>query len=79
VLDYQRVVSRASRWARGFRITMLIVAILALHLAAVLIMHPAFQISDVQGYLGGGVIGTPFSPLTMTRSAARSSATTRMC
>src|SRR5437016_2440230 len=45
---------------------MLVVAILAVHLAAILILHPAFEVSEVQTYLGGGVIGTPFSPLTVS-------------
>ena len=45
---------------------MLIAAILAAHLAALLILHPAFEVSEMQGYLGGGVIGTPFSPLSIT-------------
>src|SRR5437773_11275715 len=66
VLDYQRVSPGApARRARAFRIAMLIVAILAVHLAAILILHPAFEMSEVQTYLGGGVIGTPFSPINV--------------
>src|SRR6266550_1721693 len=66
VLDYQRVTPGApARRARVFRIAMLIVAILAVHLAAILILHPAFEVSEVQTYLGGGVIGTPFSPINV--------------
>src|SRR2546426_962461 len=66
VLDYQRLTPGApARRARALRIAMLIVAILAVHLAAVLILHPAFEVSEVQTYLGGGVIGTPFSPINV--------------
>src|SRR5438093_11486108 len=66
VLDYRPLPPRARRWARTLRISMLIAAILAAHLAALLILHPAFEVSEMQGYLGGGVIGTPFSPLSIT-------------
>jgi hypothetical protein len=44
---------------------MLIVAVLSVHLAAILILHPAFEVSPMQAYLGGGVIGTPFSPINV--------------
>jgi hypothetical protein len=67
VLDYQRVPRNAAAlWARRLRVGMLIAAILAVHLAAILILHPAFEISEFQGYLGGGAMGTPFSPMLLT-------------
>jgi hypothetical protein len=66
VLDYRPTLAGAAAvWARRLRIGMLIAAILAVHLAALLIMHPAFEVTEMQGYLGGGVIGTPFSPITV--------------
>jgi hypothetical protein len=67
VLDYRPVIPRAARRARLVRIGMLVLAICALHVAAALILHPAFPAVEEQHYLGGGVIGTPFSPLTLTQ------------
>jgi hypothetical protein len=68
VLHYRRAPRPRAR-ARILRISMLIIAILALHVAVILILHPAFpRLHDSQGYLGGGAIGTPFSPITLTKT-----------
>src|SRR4051794_29417845 len=65
-LEYRAGVSKAERRARRFRLWMLIAAIFSLSAAIILIMHPVAKMSEVQDYFGGGVIGTPFSPLTLT-------------
>jgi len=67
VLEYRRA-PQARRGARFIRVGLLIVAIAAIHLAAILILHPTFPRFELQGFLGGGVIGTPFSPLTITKT-----------
>src|SRR4051812_2966882 len=68
VLDYRPSPTRAGVWARRWRITMLIVAIAAVHLAAILILHPTIEASEYQMFLGGGAIGTPFSPTLPTEA-----------
>ena len=66
VLEYRTVGPRAARRGRFIRIAMLVIAILAAHVAGILIFNPLIEAADFQGYLGGGVLGTPFSPLTLT-------------
>ena len=60
ILDYRSPPPRASFRARLFRAGMLTLAILAIHVAAILIFNPLWP---AQEYLGGGAIGTPASPI----------------
>jgi hypothetical protein len=60
VLSYSTPWPRARMRARVFRAVMLTVAILALHVFVILLFNPVFTIAEA---LGGGVIGTPASPI----------------
>jgi hypothetical protein len=64
VLEYRQA-PRGARQARLLRRGMLVVAVLAMLLACALVLHPTVPLDERQSYLGGGVVGTPFSPLTL--------------
>jgi hypothetical protein len=60
VLEYRPVMPRGRKWAELWRKAMPAVAIVAWHVAAILLLNPIWP---MQPGLGGGMIGTPFSPI----------------
>ena len=52
-------------WVRG---GILVAAVLLIQVVVVLLFHPLVGYSENQLYLGGGIIGTPASPITVQRS-----------
>jgi len=67
-LNYRPIPPRAGAQARLFRAAMLTVAILAFQLTAILTLNPVFRIWQAQGWLGGGAMGTPVSPINQSLS-----------
>src|SRR3954454_10818794 len=59
-LNYRAVALPARRWAVAIRFCILVVAVLAIHVAAICLFNPVFELRD---WLGGGALGTPFAPI----------------
>jgi hypothetical protein len=65
-LDYRPRPTRASRAAAWLRGGLLVAAVLLFQLVVILLFHPLVEYSELQFYLGGGIIGTPAAPVTYT-------------
>lgn len=64
-LDYQPRPTTAARTAAKLRAGIIVAAILLIHVVILLLFHPLIHYSENQMYLGGGIIGTPASPVTV--------------
>ena len=65
LLDYRVAGPRARYHSRVARLSLLFAAILAIHVAALLVLNPVIALSEA---LGGGALGTPFAPIDPTLS-----------
>src|SRR5438309_12126434 len=60
ILGYRKP-APPQRYAAVIRVIMVVVAVVAIHLAAICLLNPLLTLRE---WLGGGVIGTPFAPIT---------------
>jgi hypothetical protein len=64
-IEYRPLLVKPRTGAKVLWISMIVLAILMLHVFVVLLFNPTFEINE---WLGGGIAGTPFSPATITKS-----------
>jgi len=69
VVEYWPVSLRPRTGAKILWISMIVVAVVAFAAFFILLFNPSFGISE---YLGGGIAGTPFSPLTIVNGTGPS-------